>query len=158
MHLTAALFLLPVTLAAHLRVSIAPHHILPNPSILPPSTTATLTTLGQIYSAHLRTDNAFDFRNVTVGSYLFDVNCHTHSFAPLRVDVHKPATIEKTGGTELKEVEAWGTFRGNEWSNKGEFAAIKEIKEGRKDIYTFDVKVQAAKEYLIERQGCKSTV
>jgi hypothetical protein len=53
-----------------------------------------------------------------------------------------------------QEVQVWGTFRGNEWSNKGEV-----VQAQRGDgIWTFDVKVQGGKDYFIERQGCKFRV
>ncbi|KAE9372128.1 hypothetical protein N431DRAFT_482981 [Stipitochalara longipes BDJ] len=138
---------LPLTLASHLRVSIPSSQQLQHPNTLPASTHATLTTLSNTYSAPLRSDNTFDFRNVTSGSYLLDVHCHTHAFAPLRVDVHQiaPDVI----GLDGQEVQVWGTFRGNEWSNKGEV-----VQAQREDgIWTFDVRVQVGKDYFIERTG-----
>ncbi|TVY84511.1 hypothetical protein LSUE1_G000636, partial [Lachnellula suecica] len=123
MHISTLLPLLlaPLALSTHLRIAIQPTALLPNPSVLPPSTTASLTTLSSIHRAPLRVDNTFDFRNVSSGSYLLDVHCHTHAFAPLRVDVHEG---------DVKEVEAWGTFRGNEWANKGEAAVVRKSEEG----------------------------
>jgi hypothetical protein len=103
-------------------------------------------------------DNTFDFRNVTSGSYLLDVHCHTHVFAPLRVDVHeglKPKEASE-GAEAVREVQAWGTFRGNEWANKGEVVDVKEV-EGKVGIWGFDVRVLGGKEYFIERAGCKSS-
>ncbi|KAH8593229.1 hypothetical protein B0O99DRAFT_547387 [Bisporella sp. PMI_857] len=128
-----------LVLAAHLRVSI-PTIATFNPSTLPPSTSASLTTLSSKQSAPLRTDNSFDFRNVSTGSYLLDVHSHTHAFAPLRVDVSEEA------GT----VEVWGTWRGNEWGNKGEAVKV----EGKADgALGFDVRVLGKKEYFVERTG-----
>lgn len=75
-----------------------------------------------------------------------DVHCHTHAFAPLRVDV-RDVTPDVVGDDQ--EVQVWGTFRGNEWSNKGE---VVEAQRGD-GIWTFDVKVQGGKDYFIERQG-----
>ncbi|KAG9241040.1 hypothetical protein BJ878DRAFT_251881 [Calycina marina] len=146
MHLKCFLLLpiLSLVLSAHLRFTIPTTAAL-NPSILPPSTSATLTTLKTHYSAPLRSDNTFDFRNVTTGSYLLDVHCHTHSFAPLRVDV-TVGSIEGVGG---EMVEAWGTFRGNEWGNKGEAMGV----EIEKNIWKFPVRAAGVKEYLVERAG-----
>jgi len=52
------------------------------------------------------------------------------------------------------EVQVWGTFRGNEWSNKGEVKEVKEV-EDRVGVWGFDVKCMGKKEYFIERTGCK---
>jgi len=135
-----------VALSTHLRIAISPTNLLPNPATLPPSTTASLTTLSSLHRAPLRVDNTFDFRNVTSGSYLLDVHCHTHAFAPLRVDVHEG---------EVNEVEVWGTFRGNEWANKGEALAARKVTEEGKLIWGFEVKAGAEREYLLERAGCE---
>jgi hypothetical protein len=146
MHFQSSLvaLLAPLTLAAHLRVQIPSAPALPHPSNLPSSTTATLTTLFAHFSAPLRVDNTFDFRNVSTGSYLLDIKCPTHGFMPLRVDVHD------TEGGEQK-VEAWGTFRGNEWSNKGEVSSVTQAG----GIWSVDARVQGPKEYLQERSGCE---
>lgn len=68
-------------------------------------------------------------------------------FAPLRVDLHEG---------EVKEVEVWGTFRGNEWANKGEASSIKKLREEGVDIWAFELKVGPQKEYFLERPGCES--
>ncbi|KAH8677448.1 hypothetical protein BX600DRAFT_449806 [Xylariales sp. PMI_506] len=94
---------------------------LANPGTLPPSTRATLTTLGSAAAAApLSLANTFVFHNVTAGSYLADVHCATHGFAPLRVDVVAvpPGAGSKTDGA--LEVRVWETFRGNDWGNRGE--------------------------------------
>ncbi|KAH7354874.1 hypothetical protein BKA65DRAFT_394609 [Rhexocercosporidium sp. MPI-PUGE-AT-0058] len=152
MHLTSltGLLTLPLVLATHLRITIPSTPILQHPSTLPPSTHATLTTLSHHYSAPLTTSNSFDFRNVTSGSYLLDVHCHTHVFAPLRVDVSEGKAVGD--GDSGAEVQVWGTFRGNEWSNKGEVKEVKEV-EDRVGVWGFEVKCAANKEYLIERSG-----
>jgi hypothetical protein len=154
MHISnlITLFGLPLALAVHhIRVSVPSSQQLQHPNTLLASTHATLTTLSNAYSAPLRSDNTFDFRNVSSGSYLLDVHCHTHAFAPLRVDV-RDVTPDVVGDDQ--EVQVWGTFRGNEWSNKGEV-----VQAQRGDgIWTFDVKVQGGKDYFIERQGCKCRV
>jgi hypothetical protein len=140
---------LHLALATHLRVSIPSSQQLQHPNTLPASTHATLTTLSNTYSTPLRSDNTFDFRNVSSGSYLLDAHCHTHAFAPLRVDVHE--LITTVVGND-QEVQVWGTFRGNEWSNKGEVVQAQK-EEG---IWTFNGRVQGGKDYFIERAGCKS--
>ena len=140
--------LFPLVLSTHLLISIPASQFLPQPSNLPPSTTATLTTLHHIHTSPLRSDNTFDFRNVTSGSYLLDIHCRTHAFAPLRVDVSE-------GGKDSQgeEVEVWTTFRGNEWGNKGETLGVREV-EGRVGIWGFEARAIGVKEYLIERPGC----
>ena len=111
---------------------------LPNPNALPPSTHATLSTLGQPpYSAPLTTANTFVFRNVTSGSYLADVHCKSFAFAPLRVDV-----AEENGAA----VQVWETFRGNAWDNKGEAV--------REDGLGYEVRVLGQKGYFMERSKC----
>lgn len=152
MHISNFITLLglPLALAAHhIRISVPSSQQLQHPNTLPASTHATLTTLSNTYSAPLRSDNTFDFRNVSQGSYLLDVHCHTHAFAPLRVDVRDvvPAVVG-----DDQEVQVWGTFRGNEWSNKGE--VVQAQRDG--EVWTFDVKVLGGKDYFIERQGCES--
>lgn len=108
----------------------------PNPNALPPSTHATLSTLGvPSHSAPLSTSNTFVFRNVSAGSYLADVHCPTLAFAPLRVDVDE-------GG----DVKVWETFRGNDWDNKGEAL--------QRDSVGYEVRVLGVKSYFMERSKC----
>jgi hypothetical protein len=147
------LALAPLALATHLRISIPSSTHLPNPEVLPPSTSASLTTINHVLSAPLRVDNTFDFKNMTSGSYLLDVHCHTHAFAPLRVDVHEGGEDKK-----VEEVTVWGTFRGNEWGNKGEAVSVAEVEvegKGKEKIWGFGVKALGSKEYLVERVGCE---
>ncbi|EPE30881.1 hypothetical protein GLAREA_03848 [Glarea lozoyensis ATCC 20868] len=147
MHISFLLLgLLPLTLATHLRISIPTTPSLANPSLLPPSTHASLTTLLHTYTAPLRIDNTFDFRNVSTGSYLLDIHAHTHVFAPLRVDVRDAG--EGVGGGEI--VEVWGTFRGNEWDNKGPVVEVQVLEGG---VRWFGVRCVGGKEYLLERSG-----
>lgn len=81
---------------------------------------------------------------------MLDVHCHTHFFAPLRVDVSEGKVV---GAADSQaEVQVWGTFRGNEWSNKGEVKEVKEV-EDRVGVWGFDVKCMGKKEYFIERTG-----
>lgn len=102
-------------------------------------------------------DNTFDFRNVTSGSYLLDVHSHTYGFAPLRVDVLEGIKLQEGGNgvVSTSEVQAFGTFRGNEWSNKGEAVPVKEL-DGKLGVWVFEVKVLGSKEYFIEKSGCES--
>ncbi|KFZ17741.1 hypothetical protein V502_04421, partial [Pseudogymnoascus sp. VKM F-4520 (FW-2644)] len=107
-------------------------------------TTASLTTAGHVYTAPLGVSSTFDFRNVSAGSYLLDVVGGTHVFAPLRVDVSEAVG----GGQEV--VKAWGTWRGNEWENRGEVVEVGVWgREGR----VVEVKAVGGKEFLIERTG-----
>jgi O-acetylhomoserine/O-acetylserine sulfhydrylase len=126
--------------------------VLANPHLLPPSTHATLTTLGKALSAPLSTANTFVFHNVTPGSYLVDVHCPTHGFAPLRLDVVRPTEDEARegvvgGGNNGLRVRAWETYRGNDWGNKGEAVPVR---EGG----VLDVRVHGQKGYFVERSSC----
>ncbi|KAK1514221.1 uncharacterized protein CCOS01_14161 [Colletotrichum costaricense] len=132
--------------AASLTLSIPSSQALPNPYILPPSTHATLSSLGATFSAPLSVKNTFVFHNLTGGgsgsgsagsSYLVDIHCATHAFAPLRLDV------DAEGG-----LAAWETYRGNDWDNKGEAYAAKEFEGGAKG---FEVRVLGQKNYFVER-------
>lgn len=67
-------------------------------------------------------------------------------FAPLRVD------ISSAGGEGGEEVKAWGTWRGNEWENRGEVVEVGVWgREGR----VVEVRAVGGKEFLIERTGCE---
>lgn len=145
--------LLPLAECTRLRILVPSTPSLSNPSALPPSTVASLTTTAHLLHAPLRADNTFDFRNVSAGSYLLDVHSHTHDFAPLRVDVHhSPVKGEE------QEVQAWSTFRGNEWGNKGEKYDVTEVKpeDGSGEVvWMFAVRAKGKREYFVERQGCE---
>ncbi|TAQ84916.1 hypothetical protein B7494_g6764 [Chlorociboria aeruginascens] len=141
-------------LATYIQVTIPASAALPNPNGLPPSTSASLTTLSNIVRAPLRADNTFEFRNVSSGSYLFDIHCPTHAFAPLRVDIHEDMQLGGGEPKHITEVEAWGTFRGNEWRNKGEAAFVKEVGDaGGSRIWGLEAKALGEKSYLVERAG-----
>ncbi|KAF5019060.1 hypothetical protein F66182_8952 [Fusarium sp. NRRL 66182] len=113
----------------------------PNPFALPASTHATLSSAGVHLSAPLSAVNTFVFRNVTPGSYLADVYCPTDAFHPLRIDV------QFAEGAEDGLVQAWETFRGNDWANKGEAVPAKEGSKGR----GFEVRAIGGKNYFMER-------
>ncbi|TLS28072.1 hypothetical protein PpBr36_01831 [Pyricularia pennisetigena] len=125
-------------------ISIPASPQLPNPYTLPPSTRATLTSSGPGKQLHapLSAANTFVFANVTAGSYLLDVHCSTHAFAPLRVDAAASDQNRKLA------VAAWETFRGNDWGNKGEPARRVDVGAG---VPAFEVKVLGRKDYFVER-------
>ncbi|KAJ6780671.1 hypothetical protein PWT90_01331 [Aphanocladium album] len=115
----------------------------PAPLTLSARTHATLTSLGARLSAPLSDVHTFVFRNVTAGSYLVDVHSPTDGFAPLRVDVSE----EAEDGVVAK-VEAWETFRGNDWDNKGEALALRKGSDGSSG---FEVRALGRKTYFMER-------
>ena len=101
--------------AARLTISIASSSLLSNPASLPPSTHAVLIgPPGVRYDALIRRDSTFLFPDVKEASYLLTVHSRDHSFPPLRVDVGKAADE-----SQQQSIQAWQTFRGNEWDNKG---------------------------------------
>ncbi|EFY84528.1 hypothetical protein J3459_008434 [Metarhizium acridum] len=112
----------------------------PNPFTLPASTHATLSTLGSAFSAPISALNTFVFHNVTPGSYLADIHCKTDGFRPLRIDVARGADGKET-------FQAWDTFRGNEWGNKGEALAVKDGSAG----WGVEVKSLGKKMYFVDR-------
>ncbi|KUI57673.1 hypothetical protein VP1G_05048 [Cytospora mali] len=154
-QLLTTLFLSLLTLIAattttttSITFQIPPTHILPNPRALPPQTHATLTSFHFDASALLTPAGTFVFRNVSEGSYLLDVHCPTVAFAPLRVDVLPVVSgagqTEKEERTALLKVNAWETYRGNDWGNTGEAVAV-----GTGG--SLDVKVLGAKNFYMER-------
>lgn len=137
MHLLALLVLPACTAAASLTLYLP---ATPNPFALPPTTHATLSTLSEYHSAPLSSVNTFVFHNVTPGSYLADVHCTTDGFRPLRIDV----SVDQDGA-EL--IQAWDTFRGNEWGNKGEPVPVREGSAGK----GVEVKSIGKKIYFVDR-------
>lgn len=142
------------TTTTTVKLHVPASHALPNPRSLPPSTHATLVSLGLGPApAYLTPSNAFVFRNVSEGSYLLDVHCATHAFAPLRVDV-LPLSAGDVGSGKAEEeqgpaglrVRAWETFRGNDWDNKGEALGA----SGR-----LEVRVLGPKAFFMERSSCE---
>ncbi|KAI1135291.1 hypothetical protein F5Y05DRAFT_177650 [Hypoxylon sp. FL0543] len=127
---------------------------LPNPHALPASTHATLTSQRTAHGAPLTASGTFSFHNVTPGSYLADVHCKTHAFAPLRVDVFEFEAGDGVGGRDVKSkgsgsglvVRAWETFRGNDWENKGQEVPRSAGEDGR-----LAVRALGPKEYFVER-------
>lgn len=134
---------------------ISPSHMLPNPHLLPPSTHATLSAQHAALSAPLTASNALVFRNVSAGSYLVDIHCATHAFAPVRLDVlavpherlKQKQRKEEDADADALELQAWETFRGNDWDNVGE--ALPRLDGG--DV--FEVRLLGSKAYFAERGG-----
>lgn len=130
--------------AAKLTISIPPSPpALPNPATLPPSTHAVLIgEPGVKFSAPLRKDNTFVFESLPESSYLLAIHARDHFFLPYRVDVG-----HAEGGFGQENVNAWQTFRGNEWSNKGPHlgSAQGELK--------IDVRPAAVKDFYQPRGG-----
>jgi hypothetical protein len=139
MHISAPflLGLLGQALAADLTLYLPAK---PNPFTLPPSTHATLSSLHHHASAPLSGVNTFVFRNVSADSYLVDVYCPSAFYQPLRVDVLPDGSVE-----------AWETFRGNDWGNKGERLAVKEGSAGK----GVDLRTVGPKNYYAERPKCE---
>ncbi|WPH03185.1 Hypothetical protein R9X50_00606100 [Acrodontium crateriforme] len=101
--------------AASLTVSIPSTQLLPNPATLPPSTHAVLLgPPGVRYDVPIRRDNTFIFPDLAEASYLLTIHSRDYFFNPLRVDVTKAGDE-----SQQETIEAWQTFRGNEWGNKG---------------------------------------
>lgn len=144
MRLTTALLAastIPASLAASITLYLPP---VPNPFALPPGTHATLSTLGQSFSAPISALNTFVFHNVTPGSYLGDIHCKTDGFRPLRIDV----ALDEHG---KETFQAWDTFRGNDWGNKGEVLPVKEGSAG----WGVEVKSLGKKIYFVDRPQCR---
>lgn len=59
--------------------------------------------------------------------------------------------VEGVKEGEVSEVKVWGTFRGNEWSNKGEVVEVRDVK----GVNWFAVRALGPKEYIMERPGCQ---
>lgn len=124
-----------------------PNTPLVNPSSLPSTTHATLQASGPPLEAYITRSNSFNFNNVSVGSYLATVYCRDYAFEQLRIDVTIEEAMEGSGDKREK-VQAWQTFIGNEWDNKGENRG-----EGGNGL-VIEVQPRAPKQYYQERAGC----
>ncbi|EPS38956.1 hypothetical protein H072_7276 [Dactylellina haptotyla CBS 200.50] len=134
LRLASLVLVLPfLTSAATVAGSIKPNVILPSLAILPPSTTVTLSgdLLEDSRTSHIFANGAFRFQDVNPGSYLLEVNCRTHIFPSMRVDVSPDGLVE-----------IYQTFRGNEWTNKGE-----------RKPHPIDFYPTKASEFYIAREG-----
>lgn len=138
-----------------LTIAIPASHFLPNPNALHPSTSGTLThksstssDINGVLSAPLSAANTLVFRNVSAGSYLFDLSCGSHAFIPLRVDVFPTSSgsDDKVQSDSL-EVRAWETYRGNDWNNKGEAVAVRSNGAGG----LLEARVMGPKAYFMDR-------
>lgn len=121
----------------------------PNPYGFQASTHATLSRAGAQYSAPISSSNTFVFKNITSGSYLADVHCSTDVFQPLRIDID----LLPEDGAE-SGVQAWETFRGNDWGNKGEAVKVRDGSQGR----GIEVRAIGGKNYFMERPACEFPV
>ena len=157
--------LLPVsTTSASLTISVPPSPpLLPNPHSLPASTHATLQASGHHLSAPFSRSNTFVFSNLTDGSYLLEVHCHDFLFPALRVDVSRTIFTEpKDDGTGVEvrglELQAWRTYWGNEWDNKGPSMGGGQVREGEDGDIVVEVRPLIAKDYYQQRAGCKCPI
>ena len=129
-------------------VLLIPNTAVVNPSSLPSTTHATLQSSGPPVDAYITRSNSFNFNNVSVGSYLATIHSRDYAFEPLRIDVTLEKAVEGSG-EQRERVQAWQTFFGNEWDNKG---------EGRGDGgngLVVEVHPRAPKQYYQERAGCR---
>ena len=150
-----------LTSAWVLRAHLPPVPQLPeyNPSSLASSTTANLFKLGTTLSAPLNRRNTFEFSDLESGSYLLTVISHDYTFSPLRVDVN--ATQTNPGGKPATRVDAWQTFWGNEWGNKGEYrgGGLPDVTEEKVQpavdphVVNVEARPVAKKEYYMERSA-----
>ena len=143
--LLALLQLINPAVAASLRVSIQPSNLLPNPSTLPASTHAVLTSdSGEPIRAVLKKDNHFDFTDIpTTGSHLLDIYSRDYVFAPYRIDI-TPAS----DSSHARIAGAWETFRGTKWEDRG--VALVAAPTEQLDM---SAKVLSQKNFYDERQG-----
>ncbi|KAK6339461.1 hypothetical protein TWF718_008874 [Orbilia javanica] len=135
LRLTSFLLLaFPVLInAVNIVGSIKPNNILPSLNLIPPSTTLSLSgaNLADSRTSRVYTSGTFRFQDVKPGSYLLEVNCKTHLFPSLRVDVSSDGLVE-----------VYGTFRGNEWDNKGE-----------RKPHPIDISAVKGSDFYIVREG-----
>jgi hypothetical protein len=143
MHLLSLTLLPVLTLAANFELYIPATAALPNPNVLPSSSHASLSTAGGPIIAPLTHSNTFIFTGIKPGSYLLSAHSRDAAFEDLRVDVD-------VNGEGVEEVKAWTTWRGNEWSNKGE---IRGQGEGSAKI---ELRAVGTKDYYQQRASCKS--
>jgi hypothetical protein len=135
--LAPLLGLASLALAADFTLYLPPQ---PAPSSLRPTTHVTLSSLGKQYTATLSAVSTFRFLDVEPGSYLVDVHCQTEAFRPLRLDVGPGSGSEAT-------IEAWETYRGNDWNNKGEALEVVQGSAGR----GLQLRAMGSKTYFSDR-------
>ena len=141
---TLLLLALPLlTACATLEIAIAPTLVIPNPHSLRYTTRAELSSSGPPLTAVINKANKFEFTNVPTGSHLLSIYASNHIFENLRIDVTQ-------NGTVSEYIQAWTTWRGNEWANKGELRG-----EGS-DTAAISVHPVAVKQYYQERAQCTS--
>ncbi|RMX76709.1 hypothetical protein D0869_10478 [Hortaea werneckii] len=140
----SALVCASVASAARLTVSIpASPPLLPNPATLPSSAHAVLVgPPGVQYDVPIRRDSSFTFPDLAEASYLLTIHSRDHFFPPLRVDVTNAAEP-----AQPQTIQAWQTFRGNEWTNKGPHYGT-----GKGDLHIM-VQPSSMKSFYAERTG-----
>ena len=142
MGLAALLFGINLAAAARLTISIPQSSQLDNPVTLPSSTHAVLLgPPGIRYNVPIRRDSTFVFPDLSEASYLLTIQSRDHFFPPLRVDV------SKTEGESQQTMNAWQTFRGNEWSNKGPHYG------SGQDELNLQIRPSGQKDYYQDRGG-----
>ncbi|KAI7162381.1 hypothetical protein KC349_g2061 [Hortaea werneckii] len=140
----SALLCASVASAARLTVSIpASPPLLPNPATLPSSAHAVLVgPPGVQYDVPIKRDSSFTFPDLAEASYLLTIHSRDHFFPPLRVDVTNAAEP-----AQPQTIQAWQTFRGNEWTNKGPHYGT-----GKGDLHIM-VQPSSMKSFYAERTG-----
>ncbi|TKX27484.1 hypothetical protein C1H76_0321 [Elsinoe australis] len=147
MRLSALFSCLPLSLAAHLTISIpSSPPLLSNPSTLPPTTHATLLGPdGTIHSSRLTRQNTITFSSLASGSHLLSIFTRDYTFPQYRIDV---TPLSQSTPSDPKEaIEIVQTFRGNEWGNKGQ------VYGSGNDTVTIALSPNAKKEFYAQRQG-----
>ena len=155
--LAALSILLSTVQAWTLRLHLPSVPYLPqyNPSALPCTTHATLFKMGTTAEALLKRDNTMEFQNLEPGSYLLTITTLDWAFSPSRVDVNT-SSVNAEGKPEVR-IDAWQTFYGNEWGNKGEYRGGGAVALGKQDdgagVIDVELKPNNKKEYFMERPG-----
>jgi hypothetical protein len=139
--------LLSTASAITLEIVLPATTALQNPSTLPSSSRAQLSSAGAPLTVPLSKSNSFLFANVPAGSYLLTVHSRDVAFENLRIDVYD--SFEGSRGDE--SVSAWTTWRGNEWANKGEVRG-----EGTgTGVVRIECRAMWGKEFYQQRASCK---
>lgn len=170
-----ALYLLTLlpTLSTTYRLTItlppSPQQPTYNPSHLPASTHATLYKHAHTLQAPLTRRNTFEFHDLPEGSWLLTIYSRDWTFQPGRVDVNGSVEAVGVDGRQegKRKVDAWQTFWGNEWGNKGEWwgggvvgggaGGAGGTGHGGEEVQDvrIEVRPRVRREYYTERAGCE---
>jgi hypothetical protein len=144
LFLLSSCLLLPLALCKGptLNLVLPATSALPNPSILPPSTQALLSSSSSHLTAPLSSSNSFSFRNLSSGSYTLDIACLTYTFPFYRVDVSDAGVIE-----------VWQMFRTQGWAARG--PRVGGGSRHDDDEITVSIGVLGQKEFYETRAGCE---